>query len=143
MRYFCINERLVGRCLLPVLAAVLGFFVIVAPVLFEDGAVPVRGAFFHIVAESVERLALSKTAIAFCPLGVVLGALDGKRWVLLGFSFMAGFPCVGFVQVLSDPTSHNLWPIELLLYGVIALPAVLGAFLGTRLARLCRKRDQD
>lgn len=77
---------------------------------------------------------------------VVAAAALFARW-RLGFGSFAAFSatCLGapgavllkvLVDVIADPTSHNLWPFEVAIaIGVGAVPAALGTFAGWLLVK--------
>lgn len=76
-------------------------------------------------------------------LGTVLAAAAGDvRLAAVALLMLAVVPFVvvvrGVVDVAADPTSHNLWPLEVVFAGVSAVPAV---GLGTLLAWLLRRLD--
>jgi hypothetical protein len=62
---------------------------------------------------------------------VVVGALGGavapRQSPWLAMATMGAFPLMAFVDMLRDPTSHNLWPIEFGMYAAMSLLAVAGA----------------
>jgi hypothetical protein len=79
-------------------------------------------------------------AAAYFILSIALGWTVRRRWpVALGM--MLPLPLAFVIEVVSDPTSHNLVPLEVLLYWLPALGlALLGGYLGEIIAaRLTRK----
>jgi hypothetical protein len=63
-------------------------------------------------------------------LGAAYGPLDPKRYWI---AFLAAWWICPFDMALDlaqYPTSHNLWPIGLVFWAVICLPALIGAWLG-------------
>jgi hypothetical protein len=50
------------------------------------------------------------------------------------------FPVVAIAEIVKDPTSHNLIPFEMVMYAFLAVPTVLGAWVGGLVARLARAR---
>ncbi len=67
--------------------------------------------------------------------GLFAGFIRPQKWALWGFATMVLFPLWAIVEITLDPTSHNLWPIEFVCYGVESLAAVAGARLGSLLAK--------
>jgi hypothetical protein len=49
---------------------------------------------------------------------------------LVGIGTVAALPIMAAADILVDPTSHNLWPIEFVMYAVASLPGLLGAIVG-------------
>jgi hypothetical protein len=52
--------------------------------------------------------------------------------LLIGLATMTLFPFLSLAEMVVDPTSHNLWPFEWGLYGVLTVPGILGALAGRR-----------
>lgn len=48
---------------------------------------------------------------------------------------MAAFPVIALAEVILDPKTHNLLPLEFIIYGLMALPGLLGALGGRALRR--------
>jgi len=64
--------------------------------------------------------------------GLLLGFLrPGHPW-LWGFGTVFLFPIVSVIDIFIDPPflSHNLSPLEPFIYGFMAMPAVIGAYIG-------------
>ena len=62
--------------------------------------------------------------------GLLSGALAQTPWALLGLAAIAVFPLCMIADLVTDPTSHNLFPFELVMYGAFSIPAILAAGLG-------------
>ena len=62
--------------------------------------------------------------------GFAAGALVPRAWFLWGACAVVPLPALTAFEILLDPTSHNLWPIELLFYAAFVLLATAGSGLG-------------
>jgi hypothetical protein len=52
---------------------------------------------------------------------------------------VGGIYAVSVFEMCKDPTSHNLWPLEFLLYAVVDLIGVLGLLVAWLLKKLSKK----
>jgi len=83
------------------------------------------------------------TAICFSILGLAFGALQPNRcWLFAIVAFLA--PCVLHgVNMINDwrhdGTSHNLFPLEFLFYGITASPVFIGTLLGLLVRRFLER----
>lgn len=50
-------------------------------------------------------------------------------WVA-GLASMSLFPIISIIDIIQDPSSHNLLPLEFILYAFLTLPAIFGGALG-------------
>jgi hypothetical protein len=104
------------------------------PVLVSSDAL-MPSPLFPLIRTSVERMGLVSVLLLWLA-GVLLGAFGaGPAW-RLGLATMALFPLSAIAEMFVDGTSHNLWPLEFIIYGVLSIPAMIGAMLG----RLVRNR---
>jgi len=81
--------------------------------------------------------------------GIVSGIFYRKNFFLPGLVVTAGF----FIAVLFrivydltsiDPTSHSLFPVELVIWSIMAfIPAVAGSFLSSMIFRLINKNQSE
>ena len=77
--------------------------------------------------------------------GIAGGIIYRKNIFIAGFMTTAGFFAAVLLRIFYDlifidPTSHNLFPIELVIWSIMAfIPAVAGAFLGNMVLRLIMK----
>src|SRR5262245_45783500 len=66
--------------------------------------------------------------------GLVAGLIAPQHYWLNGVATMALLPIVAIAEVLMDPKSHNLLGIELVMYGIFTIPAIIGGRLGKLIA---------
>lgn len=69
--------------------------------------------------------------------GFLIGRARPQHAWVIGLATMASFPVIALVEVILDPTTHNLLPLEFIGYGLMTLPGLLGALGG----RALRRRD--
>jgi len=62
--------------------------------------------------------------------GFIIGFLNPKHPWRWGLATMSLFPILAIIEMVVDPYSHNLWPFEFLMYGVLTVPGILGAITG-------------
>ncbi len=121
-----------------VAAVVLGFVAVCAPVFARPARMP--SPCFPLVRTAVENLGWLAVGLLLAS-GLLLGAVfcrraPGWRPLWLGALSMASFPALALIEMVADPTSHNLCPCEFAMYGGLTLPAMAGACIGRALARL-------
>ena len=81
--------------------------------------------------------------------GIAGGIIYRKNFFIAGFITTAGFSVSVLLRIVYDlsfidPTSHNLFPIELVIWSIMAfIPAVAGAFLAIMILRLIRKSRSE
>lgn len=82
-----------------------------------------------------EKVLPVPTIILLLGFGVIIGLIVRRFWFLLGLSSILIFPCVAIYEILNNPSSHNLWPFEFLVYGVFSIPPTIGVFVGEWLGK--------
>lgn len=81
--------------------------------------------------------------------GIAGGIIYRKNLFIAGFIATAGFIVAVLLRIVYDltfidPTSHNLFPVELVMWSIMAfIPAVAGAFLGNMILRLIGKSRSE
>jgi hypothetical protein len=68
-------------------------------------------------------------------IGLIFGYLWPKHKWLWGIATVSAFFIFSFAEMIMDPYSHNLWPFEFIIYGFMAIPGVLGSYLGAFIRR--------
>jgi hypothetical protein len=113
-------------------ASLLGLVAVLAPVWVLDlrrYAAPL----FPLLRSGVEGMSLLTLVFLFCA-GFLVGCFGVGHPFLLGIATVALLPILAIAEMSVSSTTHNLWPLEFIIYGVISLCAVAGAFIG-RFAR--------
>lgn len=122
-----------------ILANVLGLLSLIIPPYFFPGR-QYTAPLFPLLRTGIETLSPLSILLLILS-GSVPGYLIGESSVLWGLAVVAALPIAALAEMIVDPTSHNLWPIEFSLsYGFLALLGMLGASLGKR-AKLFFKRS--
>ena len=111
------------------LTALSGFAAFISPILLNPPNTLPKAPLFPIVRESVEHLRPA-SFIALAIVGLLAGAVGQTHWALLGLASIAAFPICMIAELAADPTSHNLFPFELVMYDAFSIPAILAAGLG-------------
>ena len=89
---------------------------------------------FSLVSHGVDGLAPLSLVLLMASGFAVGNVWPGSRPLAIGLWTIAALPLVALAEMVSDPTSHNLWPFELVIYGLMAAPGFVGAYFARRLA---------
>jgi hypothetical protein len=88
---------------------------------------------FPIVRAAIEEMQFLTFAFLFAS-GLILGVLFRNRSnPLCAAATVLWLPVVAIADMLVDPTSHNLFPIEFALYAIFAIVPISASWTGTRL----------
>jgi hypothetical protein len=119
-------------------AAVGGLASVIAPYVVVHGLEGQYSApLFPLLRNAWELLDLLPTLVLLITLGAALGFLEPRAWPVLGISTALFFPMAATLEMLADPTSHKLWPIEFALYAaLVGVPGAAGSFLGSLAGRM-------
>ena len=60
----------------------------------------------------------------------------------IGLMSMALFPIAAICEMIVEPSSHNMFPFEFIIYGLITIPAIIGAYLAEGFKKLIAKRKR-
>jgi hypothetical protein len=115
-------------------AAVLGCLGVLGAVLLRAKVHSYQAPLFPLVRTAIEGFSIGSVA-ALGVVGFLVGLFRQAPWFVIGLSTMALFPLFSIAEMLVDPTSHNLFPLEWAMYAVATTPAILGAYAATRLSR--------
>ena len=118
-----------------IIAAVLGFISITSLPYIIPGkkVVSYEASLFTFIQTAIENLSILPTTSLLILSGGFVGYLKPENWRLLGFSTIVLFPIASIFEMFLNPTTHNLWPLEFLVYGVLSIPPLIGALLGSKI----------
>jgi hypothetical protein len=116
------------------LAPVLGLAAMILPVLISRPAHWYDSPLFPVVRNAQEHLGLWQLVLFFT-VGLVLGFGSSIRALLLGAAAIILLPLAAFVEMVADPTSHNLFPFEFMFYAFYGVIVAAGAWVAHRAGR--------
>jgi hypothetical protein len=123
--------------LLVVVAMVLGYAAWILPRVLVPG--PVNGHFPLLVEFSTDpERANWYSLLSLVSIGVLLGLLSGKNYKFgakLGAFTGVPIAVLALVEGVLGLASHSLFGIELFMYALFTIPAILGAMLGVFVKR--------
>ena len=84
-----------------------------------------RAPLFPILRDAIESMGVPQL-LFFVAAGALLGLASKSRAWLLAAAAVAVLPLVALAEMVVDPTSHNLIPLELVFYGFYGFLVWLG-----------------
>ncbi len=110
------------------LASILGVISILLPTFFLPDLKQYDSPLFPMIRTGIEGISIwSFGLLLLSGFGVkLLSKLSGWK---IGLTTMALFPIMAIFEMIVDSSSHNLFPIEFILYAVYSVPAIIGAYL--------------
>jgi len=114
--------------------SLLGLLAIVVPVWVLDLR-RYTAPLFPLIRSGVEGMSLLTLVFLFCA-GFLVGCFGVGHPMLIGIATVALLPILAIAEMSISSTTHNLWPLEFIIYGAISLCAVAGAFAGRFAKRL-------
>lgn len=101
----------------------IGLVILAVPTLMAHGW---PGSFSKLLRDVVERMGMIHLYLLFLS-GVIWALVADRPYSRWGAaSQLASFPIFAIIQMIGDPTSHNLWPLEFMIYGFLAMVALGG-----------------
>jgi hypothetical protein len=102
---------------------------VVAGAPYLTGSVQAYAGFLPWIRTGVEGASWT-TVGGLALVGFLTGIVRPKRPWRLGYSTVMLLPIWATIEMILDPTSHNLWPLEFGVYAFWGLMASLGAQVG-------------
>ena len=109
------------------LASILGVISIVLPTFFLPDLKQYDSPLFPLIRTGIEGISIwSFGLLLFSGFGLkLLSKLSGWK---IGLATMALFPILAIFEMIVDTSSHNLFPIEFIIYALYSVPAIIGAY---------------
>lgn len=118
-----------------ILAMALGYASWVLPPVLIPGTTVVKMPPLISVATHVER-SRNYSVLCLAVTGLLLGLLDPRRGPHWGAATMLPVLGLATLEGLLNLAPHNLYGIEVIMYAIFTLPAVIGGYFGRFLQRL-------
>ena len=120
------SDKVRGLLVYSVLGAITGLVLMVLPAALRYPS----HSIFVLLFKSVKNLALLDVFLLFFA-GFTWGLAKGwPRGIFAAFFQVALLPVFATIEIFKDPTSHNLWPLEFIMYGFMGGVGAFGAALG-------------
>jgi hypothetical protein len=119
-----------------VLGAMSGLLLLLLPAIARTNHVEMSPSLVRLTVEGLSWMHLLLLFLG----GLVWGVVLRLRYAVFASCSMVGsLPVLAVVDMCRDPTSHNLWPLEFVIYGVLSAVPVMGMLGGWSIAWLARK----
>jgi len=117
------------------LISFLGVLSIVFPVFFQPDLKQYDAPLFPLIRTGIEGISIWSFIFLFLSGFVVKFFIELSGWKI-GLLTMALFPIWILAEVIIDPTSHNLFPFEIILYSLYTIPAIIGAYISLGIQKI-------
>lgn len=126
------------------LSIIIGSIIVIAIPYIIHGSdiIQYHSPLFPFVTTAIKNSSFIITSACLFVTFAVIGYLR-KTWLVLGFSSILIFPLITISEILNTPSSHNLWPFELLFYLSLMIFSLVGAFTGNKIAQSQKKVRED
>ena len=122
-----------------ILASILGVISIIFPTFFLPDLKRYDAPLFPLIRTGIEGISIwSFGLLLLSGFGVkLLSKLSSWK---IGLTTMAFFPIMAIIEMLVDSSSHNMFPIEFILYAVYSAPSITGAYVAEGIKRALAKK---
>lgn len=121
------------------LACILGFLSWLGPILVIPGNEKHRLPMFPEVLTDKGQVFIYMV-ICLSISGLILGFIDHKRGALWGFATMLPISILAALEGALGFASHNLLGIEIIVYAIYTIPAIVGGLVGAYISRLISRK---
>ncbi|MCK0155965.1 hypothetical protein MWU65_02160 [Cellulophaga sp. F20128] len=119
--------------------AILGMGSIVLPVFFLDDLKHYDSPLFSLIRTGIEGISMYSLGFLIFSGFIVKLFSDVPSWKI-GLMSMILFPLAAICEMIADSSSHNMFPIEFILYGFYTIPAIIGAYTAQLIKSLAIKK---
>src|SRR2546423_2997326 len=127
--------RVVFRLIAPLLLSISSML---SPIVYSTEKDPLQLIKLYGIAGYGDLINPFFTVLLFFCGGILLGALDPQFWFGNSAITVAVFPVFVLAEVAFSIGHHRLFPIEICVYLVLAVPAVPAALMGATFVRFFR-----
>ena len=124
------TPRLARNAMGAAVIAVLGLASVIVPAISEPHWMP--SPLFPLLRTAIERFSWVPIA-SLAALGFVAGYFTRLPRLVIAGASVAILPLATIAEIAVDPSSHNLFPFEFVMYGLMALPVLGAAWIGRKI----------
>ncbi len=119
--------------------SILGMISVILPTLFLKDLKPYDSPVFPLIRIGIEGLSI------YSFIFLLLSGFIVKQWSKvsswkIGLMSMILFPFAAIIEMIVDSSSHNLFPFEFLIYLLMAIPSLAGAYLAQLIYKIIPKK---
>lgn len=123
-------------------AALLNFMsIVIPPYIGNTSLLNQSSTMFEYVFNAVEKANIPETIGLTIIVSFGFSCLVPHMWIVIGLSPVYIIIFIMSVEIMFYPTSHNLLPIEILVYLVLSMPSIIAALLGSRIRMHLNKQE--
>lgn len=119
--------------------SILGMISVVLPTLFLKDLKPYDSPVFPLLRTGIEGISIYSFGILLLSGFIVKLWSKVSSWKI-GLMSMILFPFAAIIEVIIDHSSHNMFPFELIIYALMTIPAIAGAYSAQLIQRMARKK---
>lgn len=106
--------------------SILGMLSIILPVFILPDLKPYESPLFPLIRTGIEGISIYSLGFLFLS-GFIVKLFSKIAFWKIGLMSMVLFPLAAICEMIADSSSHNLFPIEFIFYGIYTIPAIIGA----------------
>lgn len=110
-----------------IVVSILGMLSIILPVFFLEDLRHYDSPLFPIIRTGIEGMSRYSLSFLFLSGFIVKLFSNAPSWQI-GLMSMVLFPLAAICEMIADSSSHNMFPIEFIFYGMYTIPAIIGAY---------------
>ena len=108
--------------------AILGMGSMILPLFFLEDIKHYDSPLFPLIRTAIEGLSMYSLGFLIFSGFIVKLFSDESSWKI-GLMGMVLFPLAAICEMIVDLSSHSIFPIEFILYGIYSIPIIIGAYL--------------
>jgi hypothetical protein len=107
--------------------SILGMLSIILPVFILEDLRTYDSPLFPLIRTGIEGISTYSLSFLFLS-GFIVKLFSNASFWKIGFMSMALFPLAAICEMIADSSSHNMFPIEFIFYGIYTIPSIIGAY---------------
>jgi hypothetical protein len=124
-----------------IMLAITGVMIMVLCGSFQDEPLPAGGEYFY--SNFFRNNFKLPAQVLFIIAGFIAGYVYRLNPLLTGFSLFLFFPLTAILEMINYKGSHNLVPMEFVMFFLYAIPSIIAAFLGKRMHKGTANNDHS